>query len=116
MALRRIGGVSRQAAGCWARAAAALALLGLLGFEAPRLDAATDGAPSLMEGLGKVVGGLVFEGPKTLLKETLENPPVVGTVMGLLAGVARALQVTASGIAEMSAAFDPWGTKTPCAQ
>jgi hypothetical protein len=67
--------------------------------------------PSVMHGAGQVVGGLLFELPRTLLDATLTGPPVVGTAVGLLAGTARALQVTVSGLLEMSAGFDPWGAK-----
>ena len=74
-------------------------------------SADTPSEPSVMHGLGQVVGGLIFELPKTVLQATFENPPVLGTVVGLLAGTARALQITFAGLMEIGAGFDPWGTK-----
>ncbi len=73
--------------------------------------AAEQSEPSFLHGVGQVIDGLVFELPKTVLEATLEGPPVVGTAIGLLAGAARAAQKTVGGIVEMSAGFDPWGTK-----
>ena len=67
--------------------------------------------PNFMNGLGKVFGGLVFEVPRTVLEATFENPPVVGTMMGFIGGIARAFSVAFSGFQEMSADFDPWGIK-----
>jgi len=67
--------------------------------------------PSFLHGVGQVVAGVVFELPKTVLDATLTEPPVIGTAVGLLAGTARALQVSAAGLIEMAAGFDPWGTK-----
>ncbi len=67
--------------------------------------------PSVGHGFGKVIGGLLFELPRTVIDATLTAPPVVGTMIGLLAGTARALQTTAAGVVEMAAGFDPWGTK-----
>ena len=67
--------------------------------------------PSFMHGVGQVVGGLIFELPKTTLEATLDGPPVVGTAVGLLAGTARALQKVAGGLVGMAASFDPWGAK-----
>ena len=73
--------------------------------------AETKAEPSFLHGVGQVIGGIVFELPKTVLEATLEGPPVVGTVVGLLAGTARAFQTTVGGVVEMAAGFDPWGTK-----
>jgi len=67
--------------------------------------------PSFLHGAGQVVAGALFELPKTVLDATLTEPPVIGTMVGLLAGAARALQVTTAGLVEMAASFDPWGTK-----
>ncbi len=64
-----------------------------------------------MHGAGQVVDGVLLELPKTVLEGTLEGPPVVGTLVGALAGVVRAAQKTAAGIAEMAEGFDPWGSK-----
>lgn len=66
--------------------------------------------PSFMRGLGKVFAGLVFEFPRTVVEASSEAP-VVGTIVGVFAGVAKAFQTTAAGLVEMGAAFDPWGTK-----
>ena len=65
--------------------------------------------PSFLHGLGKTIGGVVFEFPKTVLDATFSGPPVVGTLIGVLAGAARALQVTTAGIIEMGEGFNPWG-------
>ena len=67
--------------------------------------------PNLMHGLGQVVGGVLFELPKTVLDATLAGPPIAGTIVGLFAGTARALQVTVAGLVEVSQGFDPWGAK-----
>ena len=64
-----------------------------------------------MHGAGQVVGGLLFELPKTVLEATMNEPPVIGTMVGLLAGTARALQKTVGGIVEMAAGFDPWSSR-----
>lgn len=60
--------------------------------------------PSLRHGVGQVVGGLVFELPRTVIDATLSNPPVVGTVVGLLAGTIGALQKTLGGLVEITQA------------
>ena len=67
--------------------------------------------PSVMHGFGQVVGGVILELPKTVVEATLTGPPVAGTIVGLLAGTARALQKTVGGVVEMATAFDPWGAK-----
>ncbi len=73
--------------------------------------AATQRDPSFLHGVGQVIAGLVFELPKTVLDATLSEPPVVGTLVGLLAGTANAVRTTVGGLVEMSQGFDPWGTK-----
>ena len=65
----------------------------------------------MMRGLGKIVGGLIFELPKTVIEASLEGPPVAGTLVGLLAGTTRSVQTVFAGVGEVAAAFDPWGTK-----
>ena len=72
---------------------------------------ATDAEPSVRHGLGRVVAGSIFEWPKTILEATFDGPPVVGTMIGVLAGAARATQEIVGGVLEMGAGFDPWGTK-----
>ena len=67
--------------------------------------------PSFMHGLGQSVDGAVLELPKAILEGTLAGPPIVGTVMGALGGSVKALQTIVAGFIEMSAGFDPWGTK-----
>ena len=62
-----------------------------------------------MHGVARVVGGLIYELPRTVLEATVEGPPVAGTAVGLLAGTMRALQTIVSGLGEMAAAFQPWG-------
>lgn len=93
------------------RRRAANVLVLLFVFPTIGLSAEQKADPSFMRGLGKTLDGVVLELPKTILEGTLAGPPVVGTVMGALGGAARALQKTFSGLAEMSAGFDPWGTK-----
>ena len=78
---------------------------------APPAGAKTTREPSFMNGLGEVVAGLVFELPKTVLDATLSEPPVIGTLVGLLGGTARAVRRTVGGVVEMAQGFDPWGTK-----
>ena len=95
MALRRI-------------AAGALAALLLA---SPSAAAEPPSDPSVTHGAGEVVGGLLVEFPKTVVQATLESPPVIGTAVGVLAGVARALQRTVGGLVEMAQGFDPWGAK-----
>jgi hypothetical protein len=74
-------------------------------------SAASDRDPSFMHGAGQVVAGVLLEFPKTVLQGTVDGPPVVGTLVGALAGVVHALQKTAGGLVEMSAGFNPWGAK-----
>jgi len=93
------------------QAAVWLLACGVILSLSPRAAAATKDEPSFMHGLGQVVAGVVLELPKTVLDATFSGPPVVGTAVGLLAGTARALQVTVGGVVEMAAGFDPWGTK-----
>jgi len=80
-------------------------------LESPSAAAATESDPSFLHGAGQVVAGLLLEFPKTVLEGTLDGPPVVGTVMGALAGVVRATQKTAAGFLEMGTEFNPWGRK-----
>ena len=92
----------------------AAALIGVLTAVAAATSARAAEAkpdPSFLHGVGQVVAGVIFELPKTVLDATLTEPPVIGTAVGLLAGTARALQVTMAGLVEMAAGFDPWGTK-----
>ncbi len=67
--------------------------------------------PSLLVGFGKVVGGLFFELPKTVIQTALDGPRGAEVPMGLFAGAVRAARVTADGFREMHEAFDPWGMK-----
>jgi len=73
--------------------------------------AANEPKPSFLHGVGQVVGGLVVEMPKTVLESTLSGPPVAGLLIGLLAGVARALEMTFKGVQEISTSFNPWAVK-----
>ena len=77
----------------------------------PSVAAEPQADPSFLHGVGQVVAGVIFEFPKTVLDATFTGPPVVGTAVGILAGTARALQVTVSGLVEMASSFDPWGAK-----
>ena len=65
--------------------------------------------PSFLEGAGKLVGGLLFDLPKTVIETTSVAPPFI--IVGVVAGTVRAAQVTWHGLKEMSDAFDPWGMK-----
>ena len=96
MALRRLSAALAAAAVAWA----------------PSVAAETQSAePNFMHGVGQVVGGVLIELPKTVIDATMTGPPIVGTIVGLFAGTARALQVTAAGVVEVSQGFNPWGTK-----
>ena len=85
--------------------------LGMLLLASPSAAAEPPSDPSVKHGAGEVVGGLLVEFPKTVVQATLESPPVIGTAVGVLAGVARALQRTVGGLVEMARGFDPWGAK-----
>ena len=75
----------------------------------PLLAEAADRAePSVVHGAGQVVQGVIVELPKTVLDATMHGPVVVGPLVGLLAGAARALQVTTAGLVEMAAGFHPF--------
>lgn len=88
---------------------AVIALVALLsGAQAAR---ASDERPSVGHGLGRIAAGLILEWPATVVDATLTNPPVVGTMMGIFAGVVNAARKTAGGVREVSAGFDPWGAK-----
>lgn len=65
----------------------------------------------MMRGFGKIIGGPLFEFPKTIIEATLEGPMVAGTLVGVVAGAARGVQTMFAGAGEVAAAFDPWGTK-----
>jgi hypothetical protein len=67
--------------------------------------------PNFTRGMGRVAGGLLLEAPKTIMYDTKDGAPVVGTAVGLLAAPIRAAQEIVGGMAEMAAAFDPWGIK-----
>ena len=79
------------------------------------LWAAQQPRPGFTHGVGEVVAGLLFEMPKTVLQATMSGPPVVGTAVGLLAGVSQGIQRTIRGLIEMVNGLDPWGVnkKTP---
>ena len=67
--------------------------------------------PSFRHGLATFIGGVLLEFPKTVMDATVTGPPVVGTAVGLLAGLSRAGRNMIDGTVEMAAGFDPWGTK-----
>ena len=77
----------------------------------PGETATTQSKPSVLHGIGRAVGGILFELPRTVLEATFAGPPIAGTAVGLLAGVARASQAIVGGVVEIAGAFDPWGTK-----
>ncbi|MBI3321404.1 MAG: hypothetical protein HYZ91_03955 [Candidatus Omnitrophica bacterium] len=104
MALRRLTVLGRGIA----FGIAAAVLLAAESFEAAEKS---NTEPSVLHGAGQVVGGLLFELPRTVIEATMTSPPVVGTVVGLFAGTARALQVTVGGLVEMAAGFNPGGAQ-----
>lgn len=67
--------------------------------------------PSFLHGAGEVVLGLVTTFPETVIYETVNGPPVAGTLVGIIAGIPKALQRTVAGVVEMAQGFDPWGAK-----
>ena len=75
---------------------------------APTVAAEQRAEPSVVHGAGQVVKGLVVELPKGVLQGTVDGPVVVGTMVGLLGGAVRALQVTAAGLVEMVQGFHPF--------
>ena len=75
-------------------------------------EAAQHDPPSMSHGLSQVIGGVVFELPKTVIEATFNEPPILGTVVGVIAGTTRAIQKTVGGVVEMATAFDPWGIKS----
>ena len=88
-------------------------LVGMVLFLAPCAATASESEPNFLHGVGKVIGGVLFELPKMVLEATVDGPPVVGTAVGILAGTAHALQTIVAGLAEMAAGFNPWGSKHP---
>ena len=103
-----------RSAECGARNDGRLVLVGALfcaTLLVPKVFADQQADPSFLHGLGQVVGGVLFELPKTVLDATLTGPPIAGTIVGLFAGTARAMQVTVAGLVEVSQGFDPLGAK-----
>ena len=78
---------------------------------APTLARAEERRPSFLHGVGQIVGGIVLEFPKTVVEATITGPPIVGTAVGMLAGLSKAGQLTIRGVREMILGFDPWGIK-----
>ena len=74
----------------------------------PAVEAAAGDDPSFVHGVGQVIKGVFLVLPGTVIDATLTEPPVLGTMVGVLAGVSRAIQTTCAGLAEMSAGFNPW--------
>jgi hypothetical protein len=77
----------------------------------PLRAGAADHEPSVLHGLGDMTIGTVLAWPLTILEASMHGPPVAGTVVGVMAGAARAAQTFFAGAVEVSTAFDPWGTK-----
>ena len=89
-----------------------LLVVGSLLWSCPSVFAQEQKAdPSFMHGLGEVVAGATIELPKAVLDGFLTGPVVVGPMIGLLGGTARAAQMIAEGVLEMSEGFDPFGVK-----
>jgi len=83
-------------------------LIGFILCVAPTVVAEQQAEPSVLHGAGQVVKGVVVELPKGILEGTVDGPVVVGTMVGLLGGTVRALQVTAAGLVEMAQGFHPF--------
>gem|GEM_PF-2356717 len=83
-------------------------ILGILitGAWLARADTSTE-TPSVSHGIGAVVGGVLFDAPKTLLEIAAPIPPLV--TAGIVAGLVRGAQVAFHGLQEVNEAFDPWG-------
>jgi hypothetical protein len=94
------------------RAARAAGALGLIVWMAASgsAEAAQSYERRFLAGVGQVIKGVVLEFPMTLIEATLNNPPVVGTIVGLFAGAAKAVQTTVGGLVEMSAGLRPAGS------
>jgi hypothetical protein len=90
------------------RAGRLLAAAALAAALASRAEAAQSKEPSFRHGLGQALAGVFFELPRVVIDMTMTEPPVVGTLMGLLAGTASAIQKTFAGLSEMSAGFHPF--------
>lgn len=63
--------------------------------------------PTVLHGVGKIVHGIVFEPVMTLLDSTMRHPPVVGTLVGIFAGVLTGLQMSTEGVKELYLAMSP---------
>lgn len=66
--------------------------------------------PDFMHGAGQVVGGVLFELPKTVWDSTMNAPLILGTMVGVFAGSIKALQMTTAGVVEMARGFKPFGS------
>ena len=58
--------------------------------------------PSAKRGFIRVVNGLVLEWPKTIVESTKQGPPIVGTMVGAVAGFSRAVVEVVEGTVEMA--------------
>ena len=87
-------------------------MVGLVGLACGAAEAKQEGDPSILHGVAKVVGGAVFELPKTVIEATAKEAPIIGPVVGVLAGTGRAIRTVVDGVVEIVAAFDPWGIKS----
>ena len=65
-------------------------------------DAAEEAPPSAKRGFIRVVNGLVLEWPKTIVESTKQGPPIVGTMVGAVAGFSRAVVEVVEGTVEMA--------------
>jgi hypothetical protein len=81
----------------------------LVGPAAPALAAAAPEEPSVLRGAAQVVGGPLVEFPKTVLDATFTGPPLVGTLVGVAAGIAKGLQTSVAGVIEIAAGVKRWG-------
>ena len=79
----------------------------LCGFCVSVMCLTTDAAeeapqPSAKRGFIRVVNGLVLEWPKTIVESTKQGPPIVGTMVGAVAGFSRAVVEVVEGTVEMA--------------
>ena len=58
--------------------------------------------PSAKRGFIRVVNGLLLEWPKTIVESTKQGPPIVGTMVGAVAGFSRAVVEVVEGTVEMA--------------
>ena len=81
----------------------------LVGFVGAPMTSAASEPPSILHGVGEVIGGIFLDWPKAILQATAVHPPVIGTTVGIIAGACGAVQHIVNGLKEVAVAFNPWG-------